>query len=97
MDSRRFVVSSAASCLFSWRLAVFILRGGGLVYVSSGVLGEAAPLACWLVVRGWRTFWWGMNASWARRVDHNAGAFAGLPGVSRGWRYGPGSCRPALV
>ena len=91
MDSRRLVVSSAASCLFSWRLAVFILRGGGLVYVSSGVLGEAAPLACWLVVRGWRTFWWGIRASRARRVDHNAGA------VSRGWRYGPGSRRPALV
>ena len=26
MDSRRFVVSSAASCLFSWRLAVFIFH-----------------------------------------------------------------------
>ena len=35
MDSRRFVVSPAASCLLSWRLAVFILRGGGLVYLSS--------------------------------------------------------------
>ena len=46
MDSRRFVVSSAASCLFSWRLAVFI-------FVSPV---EAAPLACLLVVRGFARF-----------------------------------------
>ena len=67
MDSRRLVVSSAASCLFSWRLAVFILRGGGLVYLSRVCGG--CPLACWLV-RGCRTFWWGsVRPVCARRVD----------------------------
>ena len=57
MDSRRFVVSSAASCLLSWRLAVFILRGGGLVYVSSGGLPFCLGAACedWLPYSWWES------------------------------------------
>ena len=60
MDSRRLVVSSAASCLFSWRLAVFI---------CVCVWGLPPWLACSCVLQA---FWWGIRASRARRVDHNA-------------------------
>ena len=68
MDSRRLVVSSAASCLLSWRLAVFIFLA-----FYSGLLGEAAPLACWLLCEGVEHVLVGIRASRARRVDHNAG------------------------
>ncbi len=58
MDSRRLVVSSAASCLLSWRLAVFIS-------LCLCLWGLPTWLACWLC-EGVARFWWGMSASCAR-------------------------------
>ena len=71
MDSRRFVVSSAASCLLSWRLAVFIFPSGVLGGCPLGLLAACARVSS--------RFGWGIRASRARRVDHNAGA-----GLSQG-------------
>ena len=91
MDSRRLVVSSAASCLFSWRLAVFIC-----VCVCGGCpLGLLAACA-----RVSSTFWWGIRASRARRVDHNAGAglSQGLPlCLSRGATAAAATLEPKLA
>ena len=55
MDSRRFVVSSAASCLLSWRLAVFIFHSGVLGGCPLGLLAACARVSS--------TFWWGIRAS----------------------------------
>ena len=81
MDSRRFVVSAAASYLLSWRLAVFILRGGGLVYLSRGVLGGCPWLGCGLCEDWLPHSWWGSVraarvASTATGADLWAAAFA---------------------
>ena len=67
MDSRRLVVSSAASCLLSWRLAVFIFLA-----FYSGLLGEAAPLACWLLVRGCRARFGGVSVRPVRLASQGA-------------------------
>ena len=95
MDSRRLVVSSAASCLLSWRLAVFIFLA-----FYSGLLGEAAPLACWLLCEGVEHVLVGIRASRARRVDHNAGAglSQGLPlCLSRGATAAAATLEPKLA
>jgi len=76
MDSRRFVVSSAASCLFSWRLAVFIFHwcawgsAWGLPLLGCGLCEDWLPHSWWGSVRAARV------ASTATGADLWAAAFA---------------------